>query len=766
MAGALVCLVAASALAQTVATTRTVVVTLLLSDAKTTDGAVQKEKYLAVAAAGGVGFKEAASWLYFNASALPSDIQLVDVQLQLVPKEGAARGMAITVVPAKEKAPGEHAEPLSYTPPAAQERNTLVSPPLPTDPRLLALRSDTVSLTPGNLLLESGQGRPRYIGLLLLPQPNASRRIYFGLNSKEDAAEAENHPGRLPRLIITYRRQIPPIPPCATAPSELATIQSDGRADDTSSCNFIPRTDIPVSSSDYKLYPYEVATGTRTKTQAAYRDRLYVVQQAGAAARLEELGPLGGLIASVPLDGEVRAGSPMVVDSFGRLRIVTNTAIFTAQLGNSSNGTDLPARIDKKLFDFGQVPKIVVPGPDGTLYIVKRGIFALNPEVGELDKNGRVVRPEKLWEVANSDDTSPRITLSPDGHFLYALARFSGKNKSRFVAINAQTGKDVQLLPGKVGTSGKAITWISGMNFDRTAVGQTIPIGSLSCTVVTVSSTSLTCKEDLGANTGVAWADFPEDLKSFHNPVVAQGLNGVDFIYVTGDSGSRATLWAVQNNPVTENGDLLARFTGVWKYPLEGNTVAGQPILDPTVRSENKGLTKKRVYFFQGSRTEMDGPSKLIAITALDGTRVFEPAAIEPAGKWIPEANPVVDAAGNIMIWADNNLYGFSAETKPLFTAKIVSSPPQLLFGPGGTLYAAYESADSKLSVSALIPSFQQSNGSPTNIYSPTNLYLTGSPAGQGVKSWILGARGSVLLGENFTVKTGETLSVRVNADQ
>jgi hypothetical protein len=34
------------------------------------------------------------------------------------------------------------------------------------------------------------------------------------------------------------------------------------------------------------------------------------------------------------------------------------------------------------------------------------------------------------------------------------------------------------------------------------------------------------------------------------------------------------------------------------------------------------------------------------------------------------------------------------------------------------------------------------------------------------VKSWILGARGSVLLGENFTVKTGETLSVRVSAGQ
>ena len=197
---------------------------------------------------------------------------------------------------------------------------------------------------PGLYSLQGGRTLVEMMAAVGGMQPNASRRVYFGLNSKED-------PGRLPRLIITYRRKMPQIPPCATAPSELTTIQSDGRPDDTSSCNFIPRTDIPLSSSDYKLYPYEVATGTRTKTQAAYRDRLYVVQQAGAAARLEELGPLGGLIASVPIDGEVRAGSAMVVDSFGRLRIVTNTAIFTAQLGNSSNGTDLPGHIDKKPFD-------------------------------------------------------------------------------------------------------------------------------------------------------------------------------------------------------------------------------------------------------------------------------------------------------------------------------------------------------------------------------------------------------------------------------
>jgi hypothetical protein len=544
VSAAFVCAAVVSSLAQTGDTTRTVVVTLLLSDAQTTDLAVQKDSYLAVAASGGVGFQEAKSWLYFNASALPSDIQekdFINAQLQLTPKTGAERGMAITVTPAKEKSPEDHSQPLSYSPPANQERNTLVSPPLPTNPEMLELRSDSASLAPGSLLLNSGQGRPRYIGLLLLPQPNASRRVYYGLNSRDDLTDKENHPGRVPRLIITYSRKVPPSPPCATEPSSLALIQSDARPADTSSCNLLPKTDVPVSND---FFLYRVAADIRTKVPVSYRDRLYAVRKVESVTRLEELDPLGGLIAFVPLDGEVRPGSSMFVDAFGRLRIITNDAIFTAPLGsNSLDKTNLPASVDKKAFDFGQVPETVVPGPDGTLYIVKQGIFALNPEVGELDKNGKVVRPEKLWDVATGDEKSTRITLGPDGHFLYVLARFSG-NKSRFVAINAQTGKEIQLPP----------------------------------------------------------AEFPDDLNSFRNPVVARGLKGVDFVYISGDSGSGATLWAVQNDPVTQNGDLLARFGEVWKYPLEKNTAVGQPILDPTATPEGEGLINKKIYFLQSFR--------------------------------------------------------------------------------------------------------------------------------------------------------------------
>src|SRR6202012_5510412 len=108
-------------------------------------------------------------------------------------------------------------------------------------------------------------------------------------------------------------------------------------------------------------------------------------------------------------------------------------------------------------------------------------------EVVGFDQNGKVTDPEKLWQVGiGGNDKTTKITLSPDGRFLYAVGRFT-KDKSAFIAIDAQTGKQIQLLPGEVATSGKKVTWTSGMNFARTIVGQRIPIGSGKCTVKTTS---------------------------------------------------------------------------------------------------------------------------------------------------------------------------------------------------------------------------------------------------------------------------------------
>lgn len=700
--GIFACLAAISALAQTEAVT----VTLLPSYTNTTDTDPKAKEYLSVAASNIKNVKESQSWLYFDAGALPDDVDFTNVQLRLVPNAqlqdqltaGAATattGMAITVAPAK--ASSDFKQPLSYSVSDTQPRYRLVSPPLPTDPDLLELRSDSVTLPPKSLL--QSEGGQRYIGLVLLPQPNASRRVYYGLN----ADDITNHPGRLPRLIITYNRKSPTMTACASEPSPLALIQSDGRLADSSSCPFMPN---PTTSA-YVLFP--VAANSLTKAPVVYRDRLYVVRKEGSETRLEELSPLGGLIASVPLTSEVLEGNPMVVDRFGRLRIITSTAILTAQLGPTPGllpaGRELPASVDVKSFTFGEVPKIVVPGPDGTLYIAKQGkvaqgIFALNPDVGELDASGKVVHPEKLWEVATNDENTTKITLSPDGHFLYALARFAGK-KSRFIAINAQTGEDFQLLPGKVNAS-----------------------------------------------------DFPDNLKTFRNPVVAEGLNGVDFIYITGNSGSGATLWGVRNDPATQSKDLPARLSSAWKYPLEANSEVGQPILDPTTPPENKRLSLKQLDFLKKGPA---GSPKLIAVGALKGNKVNEtPESPALPGLISTEGNPVVDSAGNAILWVNNTLYGFTADAKSLFTAPVASPPLELLFGPGGTLYAV-----SGTTVSALVPSFTLNAGSPTDICSPTHLQVTGT-ATKGAQPWTLRARGSVILGNGFKVQNGAELKVTV----
>ena len=703
VAGVLIALAVTPASAQTGDTTRTVVLTLLLSAAATTDPSAQREQNLTVAAAGNNEFPEAKSWLYFDASALPANIKesdFTDVELELTPKEGAANGMAITVAPAKEKSAGPLNPPEAYSPEAGRESTRLVSPPLPKEKTMLELRSDYASLERGNLLVESGQRR--YIGLLLLPQGNTSRRVYYGLNGA-------HHPGRVPRLIITYNRKVPAVPPCASEPSRLATIQSESRPGAASPCDFVPRAD-NHPSSNYSLRPYRVATDTRTQAQVAYGDRLYVVHKSSSKTTLDELRPLGGLIASVTLNGEVRPGSPMVVDAFGRLRILTNDAIFTAQLQpESPNGRDLPAIVDKKSFAFGQTPRLVVPGPDGTLYIVDQGIYALNPDVGELDKDGKVVHPQELWNVGIDDENSAKITLSPDGHFLYALARVAGVKKSEVIAVNAQTGKDVALLPDKAGKP------------------------------------------------------FPGDLSSFRNPVVVRGLKGVDFIYITGNSGSASILWGVRNDPVKQSGDYLAQLTRAWDHPLGPNSVVGQPILDPIAPSGNDGLRNKRLYFLH-KLAGTAGTTKFTAVSALDGAPVAETS--EPTGspdKWSTESNLVVDSAGNVMFYGGHSLYGFTAEGKSLFAPSVQSPSSRLSFGPGGTLYATEQTADTGSNVIALIPSFQQKEAGPADVYSPTQLSMTGDPAGKVGKSGVLGSRGDVMLGEDFSVKVGETLTIRVN---
>jgi hypothetical protein len=464
---------------------------------------------ISVTALGVTNFQPAYSWLYFNAGALPKGVEIKSAELLLV-RGGGDRGMLIRVASVKASPSGD--QPGVWSDNGGTPVKTFQSDL----PQGAQPATDFATWNPNKDLVQA-DGDRRYIGLLLTAQgSSAGRRIYYGLR-QPGAVDSDAY--LQPRLILTYQMNPPAAPACAGDASPLALIQSDGRLASRSSCRFVPSPNDPPQS-DYA--PEPVAAGTLTRAPVVYGDLLYVVRKYGSETRLEALGPLGAPIWSTRLGGDVSKGAPMVVDRFGRLRIITGDTIFTCLLNDNNAHT-----VDKKAFAFGSAPDAVVPGPDGTLYIVKNeGIFALNPEVGTLEA-GRVV-PSKLWQVTSS--VLAKITLSPDARFVYALAG-DKDGRSVLLAINAQTGTDVRLP---------------------------------------------------------AALNFPGDLKTFRNPVVvkAPGPEGADYVFIAGDSGSKPTVWGVKNTPRSRDGDTVAQLTGQWEYPADANNGIGQPVLDSTTAAD------------------------------------------------------------------------------------------------------------------------------------------------------------------------------------
>jgi hypothetical protein len=720
-------LVAIAALAQT-APAQEVTVTLLPShtctdatatpcgDLKVTDSNANYE---------GKPLGRTASWLYFDASALPKDneISITRARLQLVRKtgEGLNRGMVIRVLSA-EASPSGGAAPSSYkdgveVASLQSDRRTCPDPLRCSDSaRWSAKPPEKPNLA--DLLRKDSKGVP-YIGLLLIPSDeSASSRVYYGLRSDESGKGKDSEAGYQPRLMLTYRYNSQPSFGCTSEPlalARLANLQSEGGPAHISGCEFISKDNSPRQD---KYAPLKIAVDSLTVTPAVYGDLIFVVRNnkwsdcpgpeaekpKGAqseAVCLEARKPLGGVVwkAWVDAKGEVLETSRMVVNRFGRLRIVTGNAIYSFQLKPKQT---CPDPRTKKTVAFGAPPAAVVEGLDGTLYIVSKGIFALNPDFAPLDSADH---PRKLWWITlgNAASADARITLSPDGQFLYALALLS--DESKFLVINAQTGKDVDLIHE------------------------------------------------------VPDPKFPTKLLTLYHPVVARHEDGADYVFIAGNLGTGGVLWGVKNKPIlTRGGDYQAKLTKVWMNETDGKI--GQPILDP-IPDRPADLSAKKLYFLI-SRTDT---SEFRAVGALNGKTVnawsgtggIDIRGTPFAANNSIDGNPVVDSAGNVMFWADDTFYGFSAEPRLLFNPKLPElGKPQLLFGPGGTLYAA-----SGATVSALIPLFNLDTvGSIRKIESPTNLQVTGTATAGA--PWELEARGSVIHGNGFQVQKGATLSVKV----
>jgi hypothetical protein len=720
-------LVAIAALAQT-APAQEVTVTLLpshtSSDPATTGGDLKVTDSNANYEGRPLG--RTASWLYFDASALPKDneISITGAQLQLVRKtgEGLNRGMVIRVLsaaasPSGGAAQSNYKDGVEVARLQSDRRKCSDDAKCSDSARWSAKPPEQPSLTG---LLQKGDKGVRYIGLLLIPSDeSASSRAYYGLRNDPEKygndSELRDKARQQPRLIVTYHYLPSYLSTqkfgCTSEPSAFAALQSEGSPAGISGCEFISKENSPRQDK-YALHT--IADDSLTVTPVVYGDLIFVARNnnwsdcpspeaqkpQGAepeAVCLEARKPLGGVVwkAWVDAKGKVPGKSLMVVNRFGLLRIITGKAIYTFQLKPDQT---IPEPRTRKDVPSGEV-KAAVEGPDGTLYIASEGLFALNPDLAPLDDAGH---PRKLWwtSFGNAASSDARITLSPDGRFVYVLAMFSGDSK--FLAINSQTGKDVDLIYE------------------------------------------------------VPDPKFPAKLFTLYNPLVARHEDGADYVFIAGNLGTQGVLWGVKNKPaMTQDGDYTAKLTKVWMDETNGKI--GQPILDPKADGP-ADLSAKKLYFLASGTNK----SELRAIGCLTCTKVTELGKVDAAQTSIAyDGTPVVDSAGNVMFWANDTFYGFTGEPKLLFDPKLPDlGNPQLLFGPGGTLYAA-----SRATVSALIPSFNLDTvGNIRKINSPTNLQVTGTATGGA--PWELEARGGVILGNGFRVQSGATLSVTVNKSQ
>jgi hypothetical protein len=718
-----------ASLAAVKAPAQDVVVTLLPSSTSTNDTTLPSR--LSVTDADREGKGSTASWLYFRADALPSspesEIDIKNAQLSLVRVPGVAevflsRGMFIKVASAEGSESGPKTA--NFAAPDSDVVTHLESGLTDsTAPKEQTFRESTVpvqcpdrQLAIAGCLVRKDQSGHRYIGLLLMPSGSKSRRVYYGLTTEDSQAYLQ------PRLIITYSYKKPPAFGCTSQPSAFSAIQSDGRLASTSSCDFIPKNNIPAQNS---YAPYPVASGVLPVTPVVYGNQLFVVREKATSVYLEALKPLGGEpVCSLDLKVQKNAvpeKSLMVVDRFGRLRIVTADMIYTVPLKADET---CPDKVLKQRVAFGETPTAVVPGPDGTLYIVSKGIFALNPDLGSLvqkdSNNPDLLVPRKLWWTSVESSEPTKITLSPDGSFVYALAKISRKNK--FLAINAQTGKDVEMV-------------------------------------------------------------LPDSLESFRNPVVARHKGGSDYVFIAANTLEHGEMWAIRNVPdPIPGGDLLAIET-LWSKQFEKNQFVGQPILGPFPGERPDVLTdlsKNELYFLLGrvGKGSLFTAYKCGAPTQDSKYDVKEQrvstseiALARCTGSPIDCRNsipdPVADASGNVMFWADTSstgktFYGYSrggTEPAQLFgdntLAKLVN--PRLLFGPAGTLYAVEGQ-----NVTALVPLFTL--GGARDIYSPSNLLVKGT-ATAGPR-WNLSARGGVVIDNGFEVKSGAQLSITVKVSQ
>ncbi len=539
------------------------------------------------------------------------------------------------------------------------------------------------------------EANKKYVALLLSPSASGSGRNYYPATG--DTTNAASHQ---PRLILTYT-----VPRLSTPRSPVS--QSDGWAAMRSPRTFMPVPNVPAQDN-YKAMQVVDGTKISSYTAALYGGLTYVVQKYPTQANsfkwhLDAQEPLGRVVWSMPLPSELEEKARVVVNDSGRLTIVNRARFIVYQL-NTDDPRKQPAN---PLKDVSAVPGVktpaaLLPATDGSLYVIDdTDLYALNPDL------------QMLWKTGIGTSADARMTLSPDGQFVYATALLPGEKDERkptFLAINAQTGKTTSM-------------------------------------------------------------PFPNETKAFHDPVVIRHTGGADYIYIAANSQNNGVLQTVSNVPNEETGDRIAKLTPVNKQ--EG--LFSQPAPDSAVLPAGADLSTKKLYVLW--KENNNAPVRLVSINGQtgkidepkDATTITDSQNKNAAfadGSWLWKGGDLaLDASDNVFFWENGTLYGY--QTKPSASKLFAwtqekgsgGSPPhalpeklELLFGSDGTLFAQ----KSETGAFALIPTYNLPT-TEASISSPTNLRVDGTVTTNNT----VRAQGSVLLGNGFTVSKNVTFEIK-----
>ncbi|HKY44353.1 MAG TPA: hypothetical protein VJM50_14800 [Pyrinomonadaceae bacterium] len=424
------------------------------------------------------GHHKSACYLEFSIASIPADAKISEAVLRVVqaPKQPNTLNHVINVASIPK---GDWTKHLAdYEDERKEYRLGIIRSGKP-----VSNASDTMTQISGTLLRP--EANKQYIGLLLSPRPSGSGRKYFPFTG-----DTTNTAGNQPRLIIKYTVS-------RTAPRRSPDSQSDGWAAMRSPLPFMPQPNTPPQDN-YRTM--QVFDGTKISSYKAatydglnYVVRTYANRQTNTTDwHLDAQDPFGNVVWSKLLPSALSEKARVVVNDAGRLTIVSQNRFIIYQL-NAANRREPPsAHVMDKTLSGVKGPAALLPGADGGVYVIDdTDLYALNPDL------------QMLWRMGVGTSASARMTLGPDGQYLYATVFLpDGQSKKPgLLAINAQNGKAPSL------------------------------------------------------------GSFPPETKTFHNPVVIKSGNA-EYIYLAANSQNSGVLRTLRNQPAT-TGDRIASISRV-----------------------------------------------------------------------------------------------------------------------------------------------------------------------------------------------------------